>query len=264
MSSRPRRRYTAPCSGYKDCGVRHAGGGADSSGPAALSLDDRLPTRRPDCAQPARARVLSRSEERGRGNGRDGHLDRRRMALPRRDARPLLAACRGVGNERPQRPIPRALALRAAIAERRPPPGLIHHSDRGSPYASDHYRAELERFGIIASMSRKGDCWDNAVAETFSTVKTRPSAPRPRVSRGSERGPRGIPHSVLQHREKAFASQLQITHSIRIELQPRFSCCIETMSAGWGQAHGILHGVSVNDSHSPHRSGVLVHLAFPS
>ena len=64
-------------------------------------------------------------------------------------------------------------ALRAAVAERRPPPGLIHHSDRGSPYASADYRAELERFGIIASMSRKGDCWDNAVAESmFSTVKT--------------------------------------------------------------------------------------------
>lgn len=64
-------------------------------------------------------------------------------------------------------------ALRAAIAQRRPPPGLIHHSDRGSPYASDDYRAELERFGMVASMSRKGDCWDNAVAESmFSTVKT--------------------------------------------------------------------------------------------
>ena len=64
-------------------------------------------------------------------------------------------------------------ALRDAITKRRPLAGLVHHSDRGSPYASDDYRAELERFGIIASMSRKGDCWDNAVAESFfSTLKT--------------------------------------------------------------------------------------------
>lgn len=64
-------------------------------------------------------------------------------------------------------------ALREAIARRRPPAGLVHHSDRGSPYASDDYRKELERFGLVASMSRKGDCWDNAVAESFfSTIKT--------------------------------------------------------------------------------------------
>ncbi len=64
----------------------------------------------------------------------------------------------------------RALALEAlqcAIRERGPVPGLIHHSDRGSPYASNDYRDFLEKHGIIASMSRKGDCWDNAVAESF-------------------------------------------------------------------------------------------------
>ena len=64
-------------------------------------------------------------------------------------------------------------ALRDAIQKRKPPPGLTAHSDRGSPYASDDYRAELDRFGIVPSMSRKGDCWDNAVAESFfSTLKT--------------------------------------------------------------------------------------------
>ena len=64
-------------------------------------------------------------------------------------------------------------ALRGAITTRRPPAGLVQHSDRGSPYASDDDRAELERFAMIASMSRKGDCWDNAVAESFfSTLKT--------------------------------------------------------------------------------------------
>ena len=64
----------------------------------------------------------------------------------------------------------RALALAAlalAIRLRRPLAGLVHHSDRGSPYASDDYRAVLRARGIVASMSRTGDCWDNAVAESF-------------------------------------------------------------------------------------------------
>jgi putative transposase len=58
-------------------------------------------------------------------------------------------------------------ALRMARDERRPAPGLIHHSDRGSQYASREYRAELATHGMVASMSRKGDCYDNAVAESF-------------------------------------------------------------------------------------------------
>jgi putative transposase len=58
-------------------------------------------------------------------------------------------------------------ALRRALSARRPAAGLVHHSDRGSPYASDDYRAALSERGLVASMSRKGDCWDNAVAESF-------------------------------------------------------------------------------------------------
>lgn len=51
--------------------------------------------------------------------------------------------------------------------------GVLHHSDRGSQYASDDYRAALAGLGFKASMSRKGNCWDNAVAESFfSTLKT--------------------------------------------------------------------------------------------
>jgi putative transposase len=58
-------------------------------------------------------------------------------------------------------------ALGKALRARRPPPGLVHHSDRGSPYASDDYRAALRAHDVCPSMSRKGDCWDNAVAESF-------------------------------------------------------------------------------------------------
>lgn len=58
-------------------------------------------------------------------------------------------------------------ALQMALAGRNPEPGLIHHSDRGVQYACHAYRELLDEHGIRASMSRKGDCWDNAVAESF-------------------------------------------------------------------------------------------------
>jgi putative transposase len=64
-------------------------------------------------------------------------------------------------------------ALSQAVRLRRPERGLIFHSDRGVQYASREYRDYLGRHGIKQSMSRKGDCWDNAVAESFfSTLKT--------------------------------------------------------------------------------------------
>jgi putative transposase len=58
-------------------------------------------------------------------------------------------------------------ALRMAVARRRPGPGLLHHSDRGSQYADAVYRAALARWGATCSMSRRGNCWDNAVMESF-------------------------------------------------------------------------------------------------
>lgn len=58
-------------------------------------------------------------------------------------------------------------ALRMALATRRPPPGLLQHSDRGSQYAGGAYQALLAAHGITGSMSHKGDCWDNAVVESF-------------------------------------------------------------------------------------------------
>ena len=58
-------------------------------------------------------------------------------------------------------------ALQMAIAQRRPPAGLVVHSDRGSQYASEAHRALMARHGFLGSMSRKGNCWDNAVMERF-------------------------------------------------------------------------------------------------
>jgi transposase InsO family protein len=64
-------------------------------------------------------------------------------------------------------------ALRMAFASRAPKGPLIHHSDRGSQYAATAYRDLLKAHGVACSMSRKGDCWDNAVAESFfATLKT--------------------------------------------------------------------------------------------
>lgn len=64
-------------------------------------------------------------------------------------------------------------ALDQALRCRAPAPGLQHHSDRGCQYTSQDYRAKLEALGIEVSMSRKGNCWDNAVAESFfATLKT--------------------------------------------------------------------------------------------
>lgn len=58
-------------------------------------------------------------------------------------------------------------ALQMAIDRRRPERGLIHHSDRGSQYASKDYQKLLKAYGMTPSMSRKGDCWDNAPMESF-------------------------------------------------------------------------------------------------
>jgi transposase InsO family protein len=63
-------------------------------------------------------------------------------------------------------------ALEMALAGRRPGVGLLHHSDRGSQYASLDYQARLRQAGIVSSMSRKGNCWDNAPVESFfATLK---------------------------------------------------------------------------------------------
>jgi len=64
-------------------------------------------------------------------------------------------------------------ALRNACHLDAPAPGTVFHSDRGSQYASDDFREALSALGMVASMSRKGNCWDNAVSESFfATLKT--------------------------------------------------------------------------------------------
>jgi transposase InsO family protein len=63
-------------------------------------------------------------------------------------------------------------ALEMALRQRQPPSGLVHHSDRGVQYASSAYRQRLAHAGVIPSMSRRGNCYDNALMESFwSTLK---------------------------------------------------------------------------------------------
>jgi len=64
-------------------------------------------------------------------------------------------------------------ALTLAAKRRNPPRGLLHHSDRGSQYASDDYQALLTKLGMVCSMSRTGNCWDNAPAESFFGILKR-------------------------------------------------------------------------------------------
>ena len=83
-------------------------------------------------------------------------------------------------------------ALNAAIEDRRPPPGCLHHSDRGSQYAAQAYRQALDRHGLVGSMGRRGNPYDNAKAESFmktlkveavypmtAPIRTCVSSPRP-------------------------------------------------------------------------------------
>lgn len=59
------------------------------------------------------------------------------------------------------------LALQMAIARRHPEAGLLHHSDRGTEFTCDRYQTALRAIGVEVSMSRTGDCWDNAAMEAF-------------------------------------------------------------------------------------------------
>jgi putative transposase len=80
-------------------------------------------------------------------------------------------------------------ALTMALGRRHPPQGLLHHSDRGSQYASADYRRALRVHGIVCSMSRRGNCWDNAAAESFfATLKVELAHDAAWATRGQARG----------------------------------------------------------------------------
>jgi putative transposase len=90
-------------------------------------------------------------------------------------------------------------ALQMALEARRPEPGLLHHSDRGVQYACGAYRDLLAQHGVRASMSRKGDCWDNAVAESFfATVEWELLMPNDFQTRNEAR------HAIFEYIERWY------------------------------------------------------------
>jgi putative transposase len=81
------------------------------------------------------------------------------------------------------------LALRMALATRRPPAGLLHHSDRGSEFTSERYQALLREADFEVSMSRTGDCYDNAAMEAFFATLTKECTDRVRFQTRQEAAP---------------------------------------------------------------------------
>jgi transposase InsO family protein len=105
-------------------------------------------------------------------------------------------------------------ALRMAIRNRRPPRGVIFHSDRGVQYTARCVRRSLKAIGARQSMSRKGDCWDNAVAESFF---------------GS------LKQELVHHCR--FSSQRHATAELREYIEVFYNCIrIHTTNAGWPPA----------------------------
>jgi len=78
-------------------------------------------------------------------------------------------------------------ALQMAFAQRKPPAGLLHHSDRGSQYASDDYRRLLAQHHVTVSMSRRGNCYDNAMKESFFATLKSECASKPFGTRAEAR-----------------------------------------------------------------------------
>jgi len=95
-------------------------------------------------------------------------------------------------------------ALRMALVRRRPAARLIHHSDRGCQYAGTTYRQQLAAAGIRVSMSRRGNCWDNAPVESFfSTLKTELLPARPWEDHATA-------HAALRHYIEAFYNRRRL------------------------------------------------------
>ena len=107
-------------------------------------------------------------------------------------------------------------ALEMALARRLPGAGLVAHSDRGSQYASEHYRRLLAGHGIVCSMSRRANCWDNAPMECFFASLKKELIQARASARGRRRGQIvRIHRGVLQPAEEAFLVGIPLTGRVR-------------------------------------------------
>ena len=108
-------------------------------------------------------------------------------------------------------------ALKSALRTRRPPPGCVHHSDRGAQYASEIYRQLLADHGLIGSMGRRGNPYDNAKAESFmKTSQGRGGVPDGlRDLRGRHRRPPPLHRRRLQHAAASLRTRLSEPRPVR-------------------------------------------------
>ena len=109
-------------------------------------------------------------------------------------------------------------ALGMAVARRGPAAGLVAHSDRGSQYASDHYRSELSRLGATCSMSGVGHCRDNAVVDsTFGRIKKELVHDERYAARGGAGEHLRVRRSVLQSRPVALVAEVRLPGRVRAD-----------------------------------------------
>jgi transposase InsO family protein len=116
-------------------------------------------------------------------------------------------------------------ALRNACHLEPPPPGTLFHSDRGSQYASDDFRDAIGALGMVASMSRKGNCWDNAVSESFfATLKaeeaTEPYATKQEAHRAIAQYIHGFYNPVRLHSSLGYLSPNEYARRMQHVDQP--------------------------------------------
>lgn len=118
-------------------------------------------------------------------------------------------------------------ALTMALWRRKPAPGLLHHSDRGVQYAAADYQGLLADAGIACSMSRKGNCWDNACVESFfGTLKKELIHDRRYLNaRGGRAGDLRVHRSVLQSGASPLDPRLPFTGRVRGDEESCLSRC---------------------------------------
>lgn len=112
------------------------------------------------------------------------------------------------------------LALRMALTTRRPPTGLLHHSERGSEFTSDRYQALLREAGFEVSMSRTGDCSDNAAVEAFSATLTKECTDRVRFQTWQEARSAIFEYPECFYNPIRFHSTVPYGNPVAFELAP--------------------------------------------
>ena len=132
-------------------------------------------------------------------------------------------------------------ALLMVLGRCQPADKLLHHSDRGSQYTSHDYQAFLGQAGILASMSGKGNCYDNAMMESFiSSLKTEC------VHRQSYESRSEAKHSIFEWREVVYHRQRR--HSSLGYLGPVRGWASKTSRKAWAKAHSSSRGEASDDS----------------